>query len=342
MLDRMQHLHLYSGFRRKEPSYYDLLVNNLWPALEADDKFAITFAAVKEVENCSLLGIHLRKSISTGIPVLPNLRTVSLGGYDNAIWTSPHAPDLEQRTIDCYQADNAKGIPQILLSLPSVEHLCQSVEIGPLALSAVIYKPLTPLKVFTYHVRYPSHVCICGQEVTPIVLGAINRYYFVNAFCANVDNVKVWSRSRHERDMLIGALVQSLQLRKSIVLTPNMGESERDSLDEYSLKDTIIELYDYIRFVKPVKDDDDPFTVKRGYTARACRPAQPLDDIQKELDRALPQRWKGKVILKHREEAPPCTACGLNLMEEWKDKMKTSRRKARYESLMCAACDVYP
>jgi len=33
----------------------------------------------------------------------------------------------------------------------------------------------------------------------------------------------------------------------------------------------------------------------------------------------LPVKWRGRVIFKNREDAPPCTACGLNLAEQWDD-----------------------
>jgi hypothetical protein len=341
LINKIQHLHLYSGIHPEEPTYVDFFIRDLWSALGKDQRRATTFAAFKEVEQCALAGIEIRHAIAKGLVPFPKLRTVSLGGYENRTWASPRAKEMEQEMIDTYKLDNAKGIPQILLGLPSVEHLCQSVELGPLALSAVIYKPLTPLKVFTYHVRYPPHACVCAQEVAPIIVGAINRYYFVNAFTVNDDDVKVWSRWPAERQLLIGALIQAFELRRSVVLTPNMEESERVGLNSVPLDDTVIELYDYIRFVERTVDDQDPFTVKRGYTHRACRPAQPLLDMQRALDNALPQRWKGKVLLKDREEAPPCTACGLDLMEEWKYKIKTSMRKANGRSAMCLACKIY-
>jgi hypothetical protein len=280
------------------------------------------FAYQKQVQINSDLATQLRAAIIRERTTFPMLRSVSLGGYGDFHWTSIAARRMEPTLLAGFGLDNFEGIPRYFLGHSTIEHICQSVDSGPLALSALIYKPATPLKVYTYHVRYPPDACVCGQEVAPIIVGAINRYYFVNAFTVNESQAKIWSRSRQRIKFLIGAILKSLTSRQMIVSTHTFG-SYREYIHRVPLDDTVIELYDYIRFVRPIREDDNCFEIRRGYTARACRAAQPLTRIQTELDDSLPEHWKGKVFLKDREDAPPCTACGFDLMAEWEYKISS-------------------
>ena len=342
MIDNIRHLHLYSGEYSEEPTYTDSLLRDLWSGLGPPRGHTTTFAACEEVEQCSHVGIHIRHAIARAERPLKKLRSVSLGSYGDSGWSSSKGQVMEKEMIDCFGINNAKGIPQILLGLESVDHFCQSVEYGPLALSPMLFQPLTPLKVFTYHLRAPDHTHVLAQEATPMVVGAINRYYYAASFTVNDDGMKVWSRWPRERQELLGVLIETFKFRKTVVLTSNMTHSGSVGIDTVSLDNTIIELYDYIRLVEGTEEDRDPFIIVRGYSHRACRPAQPLDDIQEELDKALPPRWKGKVLLKNREEAPPCTACGLDLMDEWKDKIKTSMGDPEDDTITCPVCSVSP
>jgi hypothetical protein len=339
MVKKIEHLDLYSGIQTEEPTYQELIVDDFWRFLANPPNNHDAFAYQKQVQINSDLATQLRAAIIRERITFPMLRSVSLGGYGDFHWTSIAARRMEPTLLAGFGLDNFEGIPRYFLGHSTIEHLCQSVNYGPLALSALIYKPATPLKVYTYHVRYPPDACVCGQEVAPIIVGAINRYYFVNAFTVNESHAKIWSRSRQRRKFLIGAILKSLTSREMIVSTHTFG-SYREYKNYIPVDNTVIELYDYIRFVKPVTEDPNCSAAQRGYTARACRAAQPLTDIQVELDNSLPHEWRGKVLLKDREEAPPCTACGFDLMARWEYKVSSGDMTDGHGP-MCAACEVY-
>jgi hypothetical protein len=231
LLNKIRHLHLYHGSYNIAPTYTDLMKGDLWGALEPAKSRITTFAAIMEVQQCSFVSIDLRHSIDKGFKPLPNLRTVSLGGFDKSTWTTSTGKEMEQDAIDSFSLDNVKGIPQVLMGLESVQHLCQSVECGPLALLPMVYRPWTPLKVFTYHVRQPLDTCTCAQEVTPIVVGAVNRYYYTNLFTVNYDQLKVWSEWAEQKQNLIGVIIETFGLRNSVVVTRNMGRSGSFGID---------------------------------------------------------------------------------------------------------------
>jgi hypothetical protein len=163
----------------------------------------------------------------------------------------------------------------------------------------------------------------------PVFLGATNRYYYPCLFTVDNDPDTEWDPEAEAPP--IARIVQCL----SIVIVKDGHIQVPDAPPQkFDLGQTKLEFYDYIRYVDPV----DEITLKsEGPTGRACRPATSLARIQAVLDDRLPECWKGRVILKNREEAPPCTACGLNLMEQWKDVV-VSEVSAPGEVIPCELC----
>jgi len=80
------------------------------------------------------------------------------------------------------------------------------------------------------------------------------------------------------------------------VLNVKSSGHEYVPFDSVSLKDTRLEMYDYIRHTSLLnRNDDSP---------------NDLIHIQRLFDERI-GRWKGKVFLENREDCPPCSACGF-------------------------------
>jgi hypothetical protein len=266
-----------------------------------------------------LVGCFLRYAVERGVIPFPALQTVSLGEHEDIKWSGWRFKFIDEIRDVRRQYDNAFGLPQALAGLPSVEDMCQSVVDGPFALSAAIHVPKTPVNSFTYHARYPSGVCRCNLEYIPIIKGAVNRYYFDNAHTLNHTGARPWI---DDSGILLKDLFRALNQMSPGPSVLEMNRSHSAQIDTNILDDTVIELYDYFRFVDPVEGDDHSSNIKRGHSARACRPAKPLRMFQEELNELLPDAWKDKVILKNREDAPPCAACGFDLVKEWESKIE--------------------
>jgi hypothetical protein len=69
---------------------------------------------------------------------------------------------------------------------------------------------------------------------------------------------------------------------------------------EVPIQKTFVELYGYSRHVHNSK------VVKVGFDHGPSN----LKGIQDQLDLVI-GNWKGRVVMKNIEEAPPCSACGL-------------------------------
>jgi hypothetical protein len=164
------------------------------------------------------------------------------------------------------------------------------------------------------------------------VLGATNRYLFADPFPIDQDYVRRCSETLEDiyadeeevdpenMENLMWNLRDRFSSTDWVTIPPS---NDTLHINTVSLDNTVIELYNYIRVVERVNEGELSFPIQRGYTARACRPAQSLDKIQKKLDQDLPARWQGKVVFKNREDAPACTACGFDLMKEWEHKIKS-------------------
>lgn len=121
------------------------------------------------------------KGTKGGSVVMPKLRRVTMAPNQERLWNHVFdASRLDHRKL-------SRPLPLQLLSQPSVEHYCQSMLLGPLALPNGIIKLDNPPKVFTYHSKST------GPEAAealrpPIVLGAINRhiYHGVYFVCVSV------------------------------------------------------------------------------------------------------------------------------------------------------------
>lgn len=80
------------------------------------------------------------------------------------------------------------------------------------------------------------------------------------------------------------------------------------SVEEDPLRNTVIELYDFC-------PADIGLTLIEEAQTEADRTYITREEMQVILEIRLPEIWKGKVSMKSKADAPPCTACGRKLMD---------------------------
>lgn len=316
-LGKMERLHIYSGSYSDEPSYLNLLTGLPWsqlvtPPIETSRQRASRMTQARllqEIKLCAQVARTLAVRLGEDATLLNRLRAVSFGDIPNITWTSPLAQKTEIETLSAGPelALQYKSLARTLVNLPNVAHTCQATQFGPLGLSHGANRIKNPPSIFTYHPRLASHFCKCTDALGPIILSTTNRHYYTCLYTLENESVI----AAEVIDNIVG----------SVCSTPisDKGEDEQPASD-LELSNTVVELYDYIRVSESTQNSwSDPIPITRGHSVRACRPATSLDLFQEILDERLPAKWRGRVILKNREDAPPCTACGLNLAEQWDD-----------------------
>jgi hypothetical protein len=270
-------------------------------------------------------GNRIRRFITDGLAVLPNLRTVSMGGIGSHIFNQAEGY-VVQSVCSCTFENTGKILPYALIDLPTIQNYCQTVTYGPLALPDKILKVKSSLKTFTYHPWAGVFIdCVTKQRTPspPIILGATNRY-----FCKPVDHFP-YPLNKEAKIRLAASLkpIVAMFIRPIFAADPNTGMpikyKGKGNIDP--LKGTKIEIYDYIRTIEKSK------VTKSGRVSGGFKqelPPRSLWFLQAKLDQALPKQWRGKVVLKTREEASPCPACELDLEEDFKDDLELNRCRA--------------
>lgn len=219
------------------------------------------------------------------------------------------AEGWEERALkDSGMSTIYKMLPVALLAIPSVEHFCQSTECGPLALRPSIHKPSGHLsiKVFTYHLRHPGRHHGLKRNFAPIISGAINRYYYL--YDPTAENVNASSERILGQTMTV-SLVKCFSNKGFEVVGPDMKPLKESSIEKDPVQNTVVELYGLF----PADLGLTPIEAAQTESDRTYVTREVMQDL---LDSNLPEIWKGKVFLKSKAEAPPCTACGRKLMDE--------------------------
>jgi len=327
LISTIERLHLYSGTYREEPPYSVLITGTgWWTLLETPHQpykhtnGATMFMLHEEMYIGSLIGYHFIRNMKGNLSLLSRVNVVSLGDIANLNWTIRCGPETENgMLVRSPLWRELKAIPHILFNLPNLQHICQSTAYGPLALRPGTYRVANPPKVFNYHRKLSRRHCVCSGDMGPIILGSINRYFCGCLHAVRLAPLDPFGMSQDiER---IGTLLTWV-CSTPIDLT-NLGYGPRGPKVPVGLGDTKIELYDFIRFSADVPNEPPQQRVYRDCTELACRPAASLAAFQHLLTMSLPDEWRGRVILKNREEAPPCTACGLDVKEQWKHTIES-------------------
>jgi hypothetical protein len=211
-------------------------------------------------------------------------------------------------------------LPLALLSLSTVRHYCQSVQVGPLALPATLQEVTAPLETFTFHAvpgHGPSHFI---NGLPPIIIGAVNRYHFsCNHLIVSMDGeTPLIDMVQIKRIMMI--VVGMIKRELLPAVTNSISQDEYEKLDTPDIGNTTVEFYDLIRHVQihpPEVGLEYPFFGSRARWL-ADRPSRCLGIFQKMITEQNFGEWSDKIVFKNREDAPPCAACGLDPVEEWK------------------------
>jgi len=340
MMAKIERLHIYSGFYSEEPSYVDLFGGLRWELLfTPPSKIRLINGAAKgslaeEVALCHKAACHLEELLHHNPSAFSRLRTVSLGDIPSITWASSLAPWMENGMLARpprfrYQY---KSLARTLINTPNVAHACQSTQFGPLSLFRGANRVKNPPAVFTYHPKLPTPFCACTDALGPVILGAMNRHYYTCLYAIN-DETNLVEMTGIMID-IVGSVCSTLisDAAGGVRDTADSddpgdmihaGEDVADMDDRDDLGDTMVELYDYVRVSDWTQNSwTDPISTPRGHSVPACRPAQSLALFQEVLDEQLPPKWRGRFIFKNREDAPPCTACGLNLAEMWEDHIE--------------------
>jgi len=303
-LQQVRRLHIIHADHLREPPYWDLMLGDNWDFLDNDGSCFNVKALL--VENAKLGDLAKQlANVCPNHPVLPRLERVVMGGIRETVWTK-YLPGYMLR---CYNRD----IPQLLIDLPTVRHYCQSTQVGPLSLPSGLLSVDSPLETFTHHV-VPGH----GPSphvggMPPIVIGAINRYYFsCNHILVSMDGI----RPVESTQQVYGIMTLLLEMFHPRHLCTDRIEA----YDPEAAAVTTVEFYDFFRHVRihpPELRPEFPF-YGVNHMELANRPAESLQTLQDSLDAYLEEHWRGRVILKNREDAPACAACDLDPKEQWK------------------------
>ena len=190
-----------------------------------------------------------------------------------------------------------RPLPHFLLGLDSVKHYCQTCTGGPFALANEFLHPINTPEIVTYHMNATSSLA----SLPAIVTGSINRYIF--AVTAHIR----WGEGNGdvETPEAVASIlepVRAMLFRGDHALCIGGETIDYHPFDEAEvpIQDTFVELYGYSRHVHDSK------VVKVGVDHGPSN----LKGIQDQLDLVIGD-WKGRVVMKNIEEAPPCSACGL-------------------------------
>jgi hypothetical protein len=311
LLGRVKTLRLYEADTSllKEPTYLQLVSNEEWPYLVAKknaNDFYRPLQLAKQQEGFAdrflygpaVLGLKIATIKS---PALSQLQRITMSAEEiSPIWGSSQS----EFTSFAKRLEPAP-VPLLLVGLPSVQHYCQRLPTGPLALPNHLIKIDNPPGMVTIHTAkmLSKHGLIW---LPPIILGTTNRFMFR---CED----DVLCSIHAEEDMIAARVAQVLHRLQVMLGERPVLRVYNDTNHEYlpfssvSLDDTRIEIYDYIRCFK---FDD----VMNPFPKSTDRPMD-LAPIESMFNERI-GRWKGKVFLKSRDECPPCSACGFE--GEWK------------------------
>lgn len=307
--NEIERLHLYHDWEVAELSYEQIMVSGDWiawiPRSSPNDGFHFaTSRTFTEITETYESGFDMRRLMAQGAPVFQKLKSISLGSLGNRSWNGQLAQVMIAEGLI---NDDSRIVPHTFLDLPSLDHACQWLNNGPLSLSGRIIKPETPIKIFTFHPRPFRRQCCHTHEQPPVIIGAINRYYFDTASVLPLTLVEpVMEAAMSHALVPIRALLSPS--RVNVLHTTLMDPPIDLDLKDVDLDGTAIEIYNCIRIVDELPQTYDPI---KAHQLIADLPPQSLETCQKYLDTLIHPKWRGRVKLLNEEDAPPCPSCGF-------------------------------
>lgn len=264
------------------------------------------------------------KVVDGGEVLLPKLRSVVLGGL-GAMGTKDWNVPEDQSHMPA--AVIKRGVPMTLLETTAPTSMCQYDNEGPLSLPGTFIQPSNQLETFTYHPRRSPHAKPNSGDFSladsvPIVLGATNRLYYETLTVLFPDSFCDCCGDRPLMDFLSLFLGLFHPSRTQVLCLGDIVQCS--DLNDVDMGDTKVGIYNYVRLVDDPSRGQAKGTGKskaKGKQAdgKAIGSAPPLSlaRLQGVLDRCVHPKWRGRVILKDREDAPPCDSCGLHPEEEF-------------------------
>jgi hypothetical protein len=243
--------------------------------------------------------LALRIATITG-PALSRLQRITMSAEDiSSSWGS-----FQSEFTTFAKRLEPAPLPLFLLDLPSVQHYCQRLPTGPLALPNHVIKIDNPPAIVTIHTAK-----MLSKDgliwLPPIVLGTTNRYMFLcedTLLCSiHAGEVKIAARVAQALHRL-----QIMFAERPVLHVKNDSQYEYLPFHSAALDDTRVEIYDYIRCFK--------FAEVMNPFPKSTDPPMDLAPIESMFNQRI-GRWNGKVFLKTSSECPPCSACGYE--GEW-------------------------
>ena len=331
-IDQIARLHVYHKWHSWEPSY-EQLFDNRWDEFEVKTepgsipKTQSLFTKWEEFDAFINAAMMIRRLIVKGVKVFSKLQTVSMGGIGERIYNSDSAYAVEKELTKRCQ-DRGRILALALLDLPTVQHYCQSVAYGPLALPNRLLVSESALKTFTLHHRGRPLFCNCKWDCDhthspPMVLGAVNRY-----FCKTLTYIPLPIKPEFEAKWTLILLpIITMLCRPAISLAnPETGETVpfEGEITAELIEGTLVEIYDFVR--THACDKSLRKKIKKDMGIVKTLPPQSLSWFQDKLDEILAkctEGWVGRVKFLNREEAPLCPACGFDSQESHEDYLRT-------------------
>lgn len=252
--------------------------------------------------------------VSNGASVLPSLeRVVFQADYQHTDDIDPCIS--EELFVFRVQTRPRISLPYLFLDHPSVKHYCQDGLYGPLAILPALTNVTNRPKVVTFHLPsgYPE---IYPRYQLPVILGTTNRYVFASRqyVLCNLDGDNE-ATIRYTIDQALIGILTTLEQSDDVMDKEPVGTgrrvSSRAELGE-EFKNTRVEIYGAIHYMTMAA-----VRASYGGDPDRWRKSESLAPFQAVLDKMVGP-WKGQVLLKRREETPPCTACDLDCQSHWK------------------------
>ena len=295
LLSDVQTLQIYLSPNRGVASYWDLLLRKArWEDIGCAREImpGITseftdIAAFDYLQN-EIAGHRFQQGPRVRPGLFQSLRRVCMSTNGDQRWGTHH----DHHTIDQYF--QLAWLPTILLGLPSVDHYCQSIMLGPLAVTNTLHIPTHPPKVATYHSPHRWGFWDLNK-LPPIIKGSVNRYMSPHPIILhNIDDGEL--RMTAGVRSAFHPLLEMLEVFGR-VLVQKGDRVEGHHMDTSMYAETTIEVYNFIQ-------------LGSGGNTRSD-----LAQLQKVLDSVV-DTWK--VVLKDKADCPPCSACGFEYPgSEW-------------------------
>jgi hypothetical protein len=320
LLSKVRTLRIYDSLRITDPSIIELLLSRAEWSQVGPMRHSVDKAHEADVRRRLQMRKHhqlpnhantVRLSIQQGNWLFPNLKKVAMTSIGDCSWGRMR----QDNTLDCVLGDNR--LPLSLLSLPSVEHYCQTSAVGPLSLSSDVVRPLHPPKIVTSHYAlretpWPYHT------FEPIVLGAINRYIYCASSRVGTPYPLTADLITSESSSMLDVIAVPLMTRHTVIQEIESTSRDIDKacipftkevpFDKVSLEGTYIEVYNVFRNFEDnetISDEDSKHAKSWPFAPDVCEALEKLGD-------GIWGRWKGRVKIRNKEDIPDCPACGYS------------------------------